>query len=91
MTLLTVPAFVLERRPDEVYVHYANTDKRLDEWVSESSVRLTDVNDTVPGLHIVTNGSKMKKRKRSFSPPGLEEEGEEVTKEVKMSEEEYDI
>ncbi|KAI0075907.1 acyl-CoA N-acyltransferase [Panus rudis PR-1116 ss-1] len=33
-------AFILERRPSEVYVHYANTDKRLDEWVPESSVHL---------------------------------------------------
>lgn len=32
-------AHVLERRAAEAYVHYLNTDKRLDEWVPASTVR----------------------------------------------------
>jgi histone acetyltransferase MYST1 len=30
----------MQRRPGEVYVHYVNTDKRMDEWVRESDCRL---------------------------------------------------
>lgn len=33
---------MLERKPGQVYVHYVNSDKRLDEWVPESSVRVAD-------------------------------------------------
>jgi histone acetyltransferase MYST1 len=84
-----VPASVLERRPDEVYVHYADTDKRLDEWVPESTIRLTDVKSSNPGPRIRTNGAGLtKKRKRSTS--SAVQDGEEA-KEVKLSEEEYDI
>jgi hypothetical protein len=32
----------MQRREGEVYVHYASTDKRLDEWVSESAVKLVE-------------------------------------------------
>ncbi|KZT08983.1 acyl-CoA N-acyltransferase [Laetiporus sulphureus 93-53] len=32
-------AYVLERRGDEVYVHYVNSDKRLDEWLPQAAVR----------------------------------------------------
>ena len=87
-----VPAFVLERRPDEVYVHYANTDKRLDEWVPERLVRLTDTKFPIQGSTPHTNGSSGK-RKRSASVSELaEEEGDgTAAKEVKISEEEYDI
>lgn len=35
----TGEAHVLERHGEEVYVHYVNTDKRLDEWVTEGDVR----------------------------------------------------
>ncbi|PIL30752.1 hypothetical protein GSI_06920 [Ganoderma sinense ZZ0214-1] len=35
----TEQAHVLERHGDEVYVHYVNTDKRLDEWVAQRDVR----------------------------------------------------
>ncbi|EGN92699.1 hypothetical protein SERLA73DRAFT_146777, partial [Serpula lacrymans var. lacrymans S7.3] len=32
---------ILQRRADgHVYVHYENTDKRLDEWVPESELKL---------------------------------------------------
>ncbi|KAI0089918.1 acyl-CoA N-acyltransferase [Irpex rosettiformis] len=89
---LEVHAFILERRPDEVYVHYANTDKRLDEWVLESSVRLADVKGSVSESHLRTNGAAVaKKRKRSISPVGQGTDDEETAREVKMSEEEYDI
>lgn len=33
-------AQIMQRRPGEVYVHYLNTDKRMDEWVRESDCRL---------------------------------------------------
>ncbi|KAI0344184.1 acyl-CoA N-acyltransferase [Trametopsis cervina] len=85
-----VPAFVLERRPAEIYVHYANTDKRLDEWVPESTVRVTSVKGPAAKAHTQTNGAA-KKRKRSSSPGLPDENGKGVTKEIKMSEEEYDI
>ncbi|OSX67997.1 hypothetical protein POSPLADRAFT_1123852, partial [Postia placenta MAD-698-R-SB12] len=32
-------AHILERRAQEVYVHYVNMDKRLDEWIPTSAVR----------------------------------------------------
>ena len=35
----TVHAQVLERRTREAYVHYINTDRRLDEWVPESALQ----------------------------------------------------
>lgn len=87
-----VEAYILERRPNEVYVHYANTDKRLDEWVLESKTRLMDNSNGSDAVH--TNGH-VKKRKRSVSPElgeptGVAGEGA-TPKEVKMSEEEYDI
>lgn len=87
----TVAAFVLERRPGEVYVHYANSDKRLDEWVAERTVRLTETKVTAKASHAPTNGN-VKKRKRSASAAEREEEEEDAAaKELKMSEEEYDI
>ena len=69
-------AEILRSRPGEVYVHYINTDKRLDEWISEDLVQAhgdqqSNGNDT--------NGPR-KKRKTSRSPspkPGQSENGEE--------------
>ncbi|KAL4244209.1 MYST (SAS/MOZ) family protein [Abortiporus biennis] len=54
-------AYVLERRPDELYVHYINTDKRLDEWVPESIVRQAEPHETATAE---TNGTS-RKRKRN--------------------------
>ena len=73
-------------------MHYMDTDKRLDEWVLESSVRLNGVKRPVAGSDDHTNGvASLKKRKRSATPLGLEDDDEDLAREVKMSEEEYDI
>ncbi|TDL28905.1 acyl-CoA N-acyltransferase [Rickenella mellea] len=50
-------AYVMQRRPGEVYVHYANADKRLDEWLPEKDV-----------VELATNGTnESRKRKRGMS------------------------
>ena len=72
----TDQAHVLERRPGEIYVHYLNTDKRMDEWMPESCVRIPEGVKPEPGSTVVlprgasaatshVNGTK--KRKRSMS------------------------
>ncbi|KZT68808.1 acyl-CoA N-acyltransferase [Daedalea quercina L-15889] len=56
-------ARILERRADEVYVHYLNADKRLDEWLPQSAVRPS-------GSHEVTmasNGNARKRKRGSVS------------------------
>ncbi|GJE92006.1 acyl-CoA N-acyltransferase [Phanerochaete sordida] len=65
-------AHILERRPGEVYVHYDNTDKRMDEWVSESLVKPTtnpEQAGSVAASHASNGGSNgtRKKRKRAQS------------------------
>ncbi|KAH8101494.1 acyl-CoA N-acyltransferase [Cristinia sonorae] len=99
-------AYVLERRPSECYVHYHNTDKRLDEWVPESAVRPAG-----PDERPEVDSSAGKKRKRgSVVPePGVSRGGSEdrasvmrdesaatpgessVGGAVTITEEEYDI
>ena len=61
---------MLERRAGEVYVHYVNSDKRLDEWVSEAIVRPA-------GQHEATMSSKgtSRKRKRVPTDGSLDEAG----------------
>src|ERR1700722_5611005 len=39
MLFFPAQAQVLQRRPGEVYVHYVNTDKRMDEWIPESACK----------------------------------------------------
>jgi histone acetyltransferase MYST1 len=68
-------AHVLDRRPGEVFVHYLDTDKRLDEWVSADNVRATSLpRDSVSPGHETSpprrvNGTSTRKRRRSASPP----------------------
>ncbi|KAJ3489397.1 hypothetical protein NLI96_g2173 [Meripilus lineatus] len=57
-------AHVLERRPREVYVHYVNTDKRLDEWVSESAVRPAGGHEEGTTNNSIPAGAGNRKRKR---------------------------
>ena len=57
-------AHVLDRHDQEVYVHYVNSDKRMDEWVSESCVRPAGVREADGATNGVT-----RKRKRG-SPDG---------------------
>ncbi|KZS90340.1 acyl-CoA N-acyltransferase [Sistotremastrum niveocremeum HHB9708] len=49
---------VLQRRAADkhVYVHYLNTDKRLDEWIPEDSIRLLDATASTNGIN-GTNGT----------------------------------
>lgn len=86
-----VPAFVLERRPDEVYVHYAHADKRLDEWVLERSVRFVGTKVSVKTSHVHPNGKTIKRKRSASTGEQAEEEGGGISKELKLSEEEYDI
>lgn len=55
---IAVGAFILQQRTGEFYVHYVDTDKRMDEWISED---LCTTNDPVP----VTSDAGNRKRKRS--------------------------
>jgi histone acetyltransferase MYST1 len=68
-------AHVLDRRPGEVFVHYLDTDKRLDEWVSADNTRTTTPpRDSISSGHGTSpprrvNGTSTRKRRRSASPP----------------------
>ncbi|OBZ79378.1 putative MYST-like histone acetyltransferase 1 [Grifola frondosa] len=52
-------AQLLERRGQEVYVHYVNSDKRLDEWVAEGDVRPAGDHEAA-----LANDAANRKRKR---------------------------
>lgn len=56
----TEQARVLERHGDEVYVHYVNTDKRLDEWVAQRDVRPVGPHEAA----VATTSGVGRKRKR---------------------------
>lgn len=65
-------ANVLERRPGEVYVHYVGTDKRMDEWVSETNVKEEKTghqaaSGTSDANSNGTANGGLKKRKRSHN------------------------
>lgn len=78
---------MLQRRAADrhVYVHYLNTDKRLDEWVPETSIRLLDDDASTNGVN-GTNGvteppssatpseptTRSRKRKRAVAAPDEE-------------------
>lgn len=96
-------ALILERRPSECYVHYNNTDKRMDEWVPESSVRPVGPDDRPE-----PETSSSRKRKRASVAPeasgsrGASEDRSSVLRDgsvatpgesggVTVTEEEYDI
>lgn len=97
-------ANILQRREDEVYVHYIGTDKRMDEWVPEDSVKSLDgeaEDRDTGGPSSSTNGRKRKRagtnksrassRHRSLDIPH-DLEGLGLGDEgVPMTEEEYDI
>ena len=80
-------AHVIQKRDGEYYVHYLDTDKRMDEWVSEDACRLErDVSEPP---------TKRRRRGQRSSTPAttnLDKEEEEGPgpKEVVMTEEEYD-
>ncbi|KAF9007906.1 acyl-CoA N-acyltransferase [Cyathus striatus] len=94
------PAHILDRRANEVYVHYIGLDKRLDEWISESDCRPASRQDSLEP-HVAASGAEgtvNRKRKRGLTPTGhsptpstpydLEGLHEDV---VVMTEEDYDI
>ncbi|CDO71753.1 hypothetical protein BN946_scf184920.g37 [Trametes cinnabarina] len=56
----TEQASVLEKHDDDVYVHYVNTDKRMDEWVSQCDVRPAETHEA----DLANNGTSSRKRKR---------------------------
>ena len=100
----TERANILQRRKDDVYVHYIGTDKRLDEWLPEDSVKLFggEAEDRDTGRSSSsTNGRKRKRTGRNKSretprPRSLDIphdlEGLGLGDEgVPMTEEEYDI
>ena len=70
----TGKAHVLDRRQNEVFVHYIGTDKRLDEWVPADNVRACTPprNATSSGREATSsphpNGTGTRKRRRMESP-----------------------
>ncbi|KAF8531027.1 acyl-CoA N-acyltransferase [Gautieria morchelliformis] len=63
LTLLLGQAQVLHRRAGgEVYVHFLNTDRRLDEWVPESQLRVAEPHEITESIEV-----RGKKRKRMSS------------------------
>lgn len=95
-------AHVLERNEEDVYVHYVNTDKRLDEWVAARDVR-----PAAGGLEAATvsNGAGRKRKRGSLAGEGSRGNGspsksdagavsvkpEEHDGAAAITEEEYDI
>ncbi len=96
-------AYVLDRRGDEVYVHYLNTDKRMDEWIPEGNLRPASTESNLPnGTSAETTrrtaGTKRKRGHQSVSPspeddaedgPSAGPVQEETT--ITISEEDYDF
>ncbi|KAI1790468.1 acyl-CoA N-acyltransferase [Ganoderma leucocontextum] len=60
-------AHVLERHGGEVYVHYVNTDKRLDEWVAERDVRPAGAHEADGAA---SSGASRKRKRGSASASG---------------------
>ena len=91
-------AHVLQRRDGEVYVHYVNTDKRMDEWVPEESCRRDG--DVAP-LSIESTNRKRKHKSYSLEPSALngfalrsaygENKGSHMPTEIVMTEEDFDL
>jgi histone acetyltransferase MYST1 len=91
-------AHILQKRAGEVYVHYVNTDKRLDEWVPETNVR--EIEECPPSPSAKSTRKRKRGRPRSSSvlqqplagPSGSSSEVEENGLErILMTEEDYDI
>ncbi|KAF8168463.1 acyl-CoA N-acyltransferase [Crassisporium funariophilum] len=98
-------AHVLQKRHGEVYVHYVNTDKRMDEWVPEGFCRPDDEEPKFPA-ESTSRKRKRGKRTESQSPepsssngvasrgtPGSygEKNGKMKPAEVVMTEDEFDL
>lgn len=43
LRLLTGHACVLQKRPGEIYVHYFDADKRMDEWIPEDFCKMVEI------------------------------------------------
>jgi hypothetical protein len=95
-------ARILQRRDGEVYVHYVNTDKRLDEWVSESAVKPVAEDAEASSSSHVANGRKRKRNEvihpKSSSPTryrsvdfAIDDDDLVETQGEPMTEEDYDI
>lgn len=61
----TGQANILERHGEELYVHYVNTDKRLDEWVTERDVRPAGGHEAEVAANGHTNGASRKRKRGS--------------------------
>lgn len=95
-------AHILQRRDGEVYVHYVNTDKRMDEWVPEESCRCDGDVAQLPQAEF-TNRKRKRKRDVSynlessvlngFSLRGVngEDKGSPMPTEIVMTEEDFDL
>lgn len=95
-------AHVLQRREGEFYVHYVNTDKRMDEWVPEESCRPDGDTAQLPQAEF---SNRKRKRKRdvnySLEPSVLNEfalrgvygenKGSPMPTEIVMTEEDFDL
>ena len=99
-------AQILQRREGEVYVHYVDKDKRLDEWIPDEEV--TPIDNTEANGEIDTHAGPSRRRKRDThpssnpatpppthkapSPTSVEpERDDDETAEVVMTEEDFDF
>ncbi|KAI0638868.1 acyl-CoA N-acyltransferase [Trametes polyzona] len=71
-------AHVLDRRGEEAYVHYVNTDKRLDEWVPARDVR--PAGDHEAGM--ASNGTSRKRKRGSEDGEGPRRPGSPARSDV---------
>ncbi|KAF8627298.1 hypothetical protein AX17_006343 [Amanita inopinata Kibby_2008] len=95
--------YILEKRGEEVYVHYQNTDKRMDEWIPAANLRPTHVTDpstsnATPQDAVAAAGMKRKRGQKSTSPLASGEDMEDVRptglareETITISEEDYDL
>lgn len=73
------PVNILDRRNGKFFVHYANTDKRLDEWVPETMVLVSpnEPSSVAPETSIVVRETRKRKADRELNPPTLPEPSSE--------------
>ena len=94
---------MLQRREGEVYVHYINTDKRMDEWVPEESCRRDGDAAQLPQAEF-TNRKRKRKRDVNFNLQpsvlngfalrgvyGENNKGSPMPTEIVMTEEDFDL
>lgn len=83
-------ATILERRRGQLYVHYVNQDKRLDEWVDEEDCRPADED---PEASVSTSRKRKRRSPESSRPSSYSDDTQLVQEEEPplLTEEDLDV